>query len=54
MSEKTYKIVRYYAPHRSEGNEVIDTGLTREEAEEHCSDSDTREEGEWFDGFTEE
>lgn len=50
----TYKIVRYYAPHLNRESEVIDTGLTLEEAQEHCSRDDTRKEGEWFDGYTEE
>ena len=55
----TYKIVRFY---REDGNppgigqarETIKTGLTLEEAQEHCQRDDTREEGVWFDGYTEE
>lgn len=50
----TYKIVRHFYPHLDKPNELIKTGLTEEEAQEHCSDPDTREEGEWFDGYTEE
>ena len=63
----TYKIVRFY---RSAGirRRVMDTGLTLEEAQAHCSDPEsssrtctgkagratTRRVGDWFDGYTEE
>ena len=64
---QTYKIVRYYR-NLCQPNEVIMTGLTREQAEEHCqrgssssftatdptARSRTRRKGEWFDGFTAE
>lgn len=50
----TYEIVRFYAPHRSEESEVMQTGLTLDKAQEHCQDPDTREDGEWFDGYREE
>lgn len=50
----TYSIVRFYAPHLQRESEVQQTGLTLEEAQEHCKDPDTREEGRWFDGYTEE
>lgn len=33
--------------------EVIRTGLTLEEAQEHCQDESTHGEG-WFDGYDEE
>ncbi len=46
----TYSIVRYYE--RKE-NEVIETGLTLDEAQAHCNDPLTSGEG-WFDGYTEE
>lgn len=52
----TYKIVRF----RFQGeNEVIETGLTLEEAQEHCNREDTSggstDDGTaWFDGYEEE
>lgn len=43
----TYKIVRF----RFKGeNEVIDTGLTLDEAQAHCQREDTHGDG-WFDGY---
>lgn len=57
----TYTIIR----HRAQGeNEVTATGLTLEEAQEHCHDPETSsstcsedtaasEPGQWFDGYTE-
>jgi len=46
----TYEIVRF----RFQGeNEVIATGKTLEEVQEHCQRSDTRGDG-WFDGYREE
>jgi hypothetical protein len=50
--EPTYKIKRFYKdPDKT--YDVIKTGLTLEEAMEHCEDPTTRTD-EWFDGFTEE
>jgi hypothetical protein len=46
----TYKIVRFYGPALGRPREVIETGLTLEEAQEHCSREDTHGEG-WFDGY---
>lgn len=48
--EPTYSIVRFRfdAP-----REVIETGLTLEEAQEHCNREDTHGDG-WFDGYTRE
>ncbi len=51
---KTYKIIRFYFPGVEHGNEIIDTGLTLEEAQKHCRRDDTRQEGVFFDGYTEE
>ena len=49
---KTYKIVRFYKD-RTEQHKTIATGLTLEEAQERCSQEDTRGD-DWFDGYTEE
>ena len=46
----TYKIVRF---HMEGPEEVIETGLTLEEAQAHCNDPETRGD-DWFDGFREE
>jgi len=46
----TYKIIRF----RFEGtNRVVKSGLTLQEAQEHCSRDDTKGDG-WFDGYAEE
>jgi hypothetical protein len=51
MSEDTtYEIVRFRF---MQGGEVIQTGLTLEEAQEWCERDDTHGEG-WFDGYREE
>jgi hypothetical protein len=48
--ETTYKIIRF----RFQGeNEVIETGLTLDEAQEHCQREDTHGDG-WFDGYERE
>jgi hypothetical protein len=48
----TYRIVRIYqASHRRPC--TIETGLTLEEAQAHCSRPDTRGET-WFDGYEQE
>lgn len=63
----TYKIVRFYA-RAEEASEVLETGLTLDEVQEHCSDPDTSSRtcttekgqaltearGDWFDGYCEE
>jgi len=46
----TYKIIRFRF---NAENEVIATGLTLEEAQEHCDREDTHGDG-WFDGWTRE
>ncbi len=43
----TYKVIRFSM---TEPKEVIKTGLTLEEAQEHCSRDDTHGDG-WFDGY---
>ena len=47
----TYKILRFYRDDRV--TEVIATGLTLEQAQEHCNDPATEGDG-WFDGYTRE
>lgn len=50
MSEPKYKIVRF----RQNGEPIVrQTGLTLEEAQEHCSREDTHGDG-WFDGYMKE
>tara|TARA_R100000234_G_scaffold102059_1_gene71268 strand:- start:107 stop:274 length:168 start_codon:yes stop_codon:yes gene_type:complete len=52
---KTFKIVRFHREdNHPDNHKVIKTGLTEEEAQEHCQREDTREKGVWFDGYTEE
>jgi hypothetical protein len=46
---ETFKIVRYF----DGDNEVVRTGLTLDEARDHCRRDDTHGEG-WFDGYEEE
>lgn len=48
----TYKIIRFYQDENEENN-TIKTGLTLDEAQEHCQREDTHGIG-WFDGYTEE
>ena len=61
-----YRIVRHYF-NTNRANRVIDTGLTLEEAQDHCHDTETSSStcataarrrytervGEWFDGYEE-
>lgn len=50
-----YKIVRFtFDENHPDNHRVIKTGLTLEEAQEHCQRDDTREKGVWFDGYDEE
>jgi len=48
-----YNIVRFYAPHIDKPNRVVLRGLTLEQAQSHCRDPKTRQDGEWFEGYTE-
>ena len=48
----SYKIVRFF--HNDKPKRIMQTGLTLEEAQEHCSREDTHKEGIWFDGYTKE
>jgi hypothetical protein len=46
-----YKIIRFF----SNGEKrIIKTGLTLEQAQEHCQREDTHKAGIWFDGYTKE
>jgi hypothetical protein len=47
----TYCIVRHYQRHC--WTDIIETGLTLEEAQAHCQREDTHGDG-WFDGYEEE
>ena len=61
----SYKIVRHY---QKSTNRTVESGLTLEEAQAHCSNPETssrtatsaaarartRKHGAWFDGYTEE
>tara|TARA_B100000513_G_C11796368_1_gene150326 strand:- start:127 stop:573 length:447 start_codon:yes stop_codon:yes gene_type:complete len=49
---KTYKIIRFFRDD-NKPNRVILTGLTLEQAQNHCQDPDTSGDG-WFDGYNEE
>ena len=50
-----YKIVRFtFNDNHPDNHKVIESGLTLEEAQEHCGRDDTREAGVWFDGYEEE
>lgn len=63
----TYKIIRFFQ-REDIPNEVIETGLTLEQAQEHCEDPNTSSRtamakwakaitkncGAWFDGYREE
>ena len=48
---ETYRIVRVYHPSLNKQNEVMQEGLTIEEAKEHCNDPTTHKENEYFDSF---
>ena len=50
--KQTYRIVRFYRD-ADTPKEVINEGLTLEQAKRHCSDSKTKGE-DWFDGFEKE
>ena len=48
VTKMNYKIVRFF---REANNKTMQTGLTLQEAQAHCSRNDTRGDG-WFDGYT--
>ena len=49
-----YKVIRFYHPSQNKENEVIQEGLTLQEAQDHCQRDDTRQEGIYFDGYNKE
>lgn len=52
---RTFKIVRKCLDEKHpDHNREINTGLTLDEAQEHCKDGSTHEKGVWFDVFYEE
>ena len=54
LDEPTYRIKRFCFDESSpEHHKVIETGLTLDEAQEHCQRPDTHGDG-WFDGYEEE
>jgi hypothetical protein len=64
----TYRIVRFYKDDDDLNRSEIDTGLSLEEAQDHCNDAESSSEtatspvalarteahGPWFDGYYEE
>ena len=50
MDNKTYKIIRFYKDDNTP-NEIIETGLTKDEARSHCQNKDSQKEGVYFDGM---
>jgi len=51
---RQYSIYRSYYPALNKDNELIAVGLTRAEAQAHCSDSRSSLDGQWFDFFVDE
>lgn len=49
--EQTYRIIRFFQDDTP--SKVIETGLTRKEAQAHCQDPESEGDG-WFDGFQSE
>ena len=50
----TYKIIRFFHPSQNKEPEDRAGGLTKQEAMDHCEREDTRKEGVYFDGWTNE
>lgn len=48
----TYKVIRFYKDHYRD-SKVVMTGLSLEQAQEHCRRPDTRGD-DWFDGYEQE
>ena len=52
MERERYKIIRFFRDNRPK--RVVKMDLTLKEAQQHCSDPNTRKEGVWFDGYEKE
>ena len=51
----SYQIIRqHFDSNHPDHHKIIDEGLTKEEAREHCKREDTHESGVWFDSYEEE
>lgn len=50
----SYAIVKMEFPNPFRYTEVMQRGLTLEEAQAHCQRDDTRAEGEWFHAYMDE
>jgi hypothetical protein len=49
----TYSIIRIFHPSLNRASRIIKTGLTLEEAQDHCNDPSTATD-KWFDGYEKE
>jgi hypothetical protein len=49
----TYSIIRIFHPSLNKSSRIIKTGLTLQEAQDHCGDPSTATD-KWFDGYEQE
>lgn len=52
MKKTQYKIIKFFKNGRK--SKILEKNLTLEEAKRYCNREDTKKEGEWFCGFTEQ
>ena len=52
-NSERYKIIRFFRDN-NRPRRIIKRDLTLKEAQQHCSDPNTRKEGVWFDGYEKE